>query len=156
MEEEKIAKAIGSALPISLKQSVEICNFIRGKTSEKGRKILERVIEKKIAVPYKIYMHGVGHRAGKMAAGRFPISASTHILAILKSAEANAENKGMSTPLIIAEAIASQASRSWRAGRHRRRRRKSAHIKIVLKEIKAKTQKENKKEIRKEKGEQKK
>ena len=132
------AVAISSSLPISLKQSVEICNFIRGKTSDKGKRILEQVIEKKIAVPYKRYMHGVGHRPGKMASGRYPINASMHILSVLKSAESNAENKGMSSPFQICEAIANQASRSWRSGRHRRRKRKSAHIKIVLMEIRAK------------------
>ncbi|MBI2105699.1 50S ribosomal protein L22 [Candidatus Woesearchaeota archaeon] len=150
-KEKTTAMAMGISLPISLKQSVEICNFIRGKTSEKAKKILEQVKEKKIAIPYKRYVHGVGHRPGKMASGRYPLNASIHILSILKSAEANAENKGMSSPLQISEATANQASRSWRAGRHRRRRRKSTHIKIVLKEIKTKSKTAEGKKIQKEK-----
>ena len=138
------ATAIGRSLPISTKQSVEICNLLRGKTSDKGKKILELVIEKKAQVPYRRYMHGVGHRSGKMAAGRYPQKASSFILALLKSAESNAENKGLSTPLKIKEIIANQATRSWHAGRQRRRKTKRTHIKVVLEEMKKSTENKTK------------
>jgi len=130
------ATAIGRSLPISTRNSVEICNFLRGKTSERGKKILEFVIEKKVPVPYKRYLHGVGHKSGKIAAGRYPQKASSYILAVLKSAESNAENKGLSMPLKIKEIVANQAVRSWHFGRQRRRKTKRTHIKIVLEEIK--------------------
>lgn len=142
---EAIATATGKSLPISTKQSVEICNLLRGKTSEQGKKILERVLDKKEAVPYKRYMHGVGHRSGKMAAGRYPERASSHILDLLKSAESNAQNKGLSAPFKIKELIANQATRSWHFGRHRRRKTKRTHIKIVLEEVK-KSKENNSKE----------
>ncbi len=138
---EAIATAMGE-LPISTKQSVEICNLLRGKTSDKGKKILELVIDKKYPVPYRRYMHGVGHKSGKMASGRYPKKASSHILTILKSAESNAQNKGLSAPFKIKELIANQATRSWHFGRHRRRKTKRTHIKIVLEEVKK--SKENK------------
>lgn len=136
--------AIGRSLPISTKQSVEICNLLRGKTSEQGRKLLGFVLEKKFPVPYRRYMHGVGHRSGKLAAGRYPFNASSCILSILKSAEANAENKGMTAPFKIEEVIANQASRSWHHGRQRRRKTKSTHLKIVLTEIKMSNEKNRK------------
>jgi len=140
------AAAAGKSLPISTRQSVEVCNLLRGKTSEQGKKILELVVEKKRPVPYKRYMHGVGHKPGKMAAGRFPQKTSSFILSLLKSAESNAENKGLTPPFRIKEIIANQASRSWHFGRHRRRKTKRTHIKITLQELKQpKENKENKK-----------
>ena len=134
---ETTATATGRSLPISTRHSVEICNFIRGKTSEQGRNFLERVLEKKSAVPYKRYLHGVGHRSGKMAAGRYPEKASLHILDILKSAESNAESKGLTAPFKIKDIIANQAPRSWHYGRQRRRKTKRTHVKIVLEELKS-------------------
>ncbi len=135
--ESKIeAIAMGISLPISTRQSVEICNVLRGKTSDKGKKILELVINMKTPIPYKRYMHGVGHRSGKLAAGRYPQKASSYILSVLKNAESSAANKGLVAPFMIKEIIANQAARSWHLGRQRRRKTKSTHIKIVLAEIK--------------------
>ncbi|MEK6856790.1 MAG: 50S ribosomal protein L22 [Nanoarchaeota archaeon] len=130
------AIANSRSLPISTKQSVEICNMLRGKTSDRGKKILELVINMKAPVPYKRYMHGVGHRSGKLAAGRYPQKASSYILTVLKCAESNATNKGLTAPFQIKEIIANQAARSWHFGRQRRRKTKSTHLKIVLTEIK--------------------
>jgi large subunit ribosomal protein L22 len=150
MDKTKVT-AIGRSLPISTKQSVEICGFLRGKTSERGKKILEQVIEMKVAVPYKKFMHGVGHKPGKIAAGRYPIKASSHILTVLKSAESNAEQKGLSSPYIIKEILANQASRSWHFGRHRRRKTKRTHVEITLQEIKEKKSTKEKTETKPQK-----
>ena len=131
------AIAAAKSLPISTRHSVEICNLLRGKTSDKGKKILELVIDKKCPVPYKRYLHGVGHKSGRIASGRYPKKASSYILAVLKSAESNAESNGLSAPFKIREMIANQASRSWHFGRHRRVKTKRTHVKIVLEEIKS-------------------
>ena len=48
----------------------------------------------------------------------------SRILFTLKSAESNAEQKGLSSPLVIREILANQASRNWHFGRHRRRKTK--------------------------------
>ena len=53
---------------ISAKASVEICNMIRNKPIETAKKILERVIEKKQAVPYKRFNMEIPHRKGNIAA----------------------------------------------------------------------------------------
>jgi len=144
------AKATGKLLQISTKQSVEICSFLRGKTTDRGKQILERVLEMKEAIPYKRYNHNVGHRPGKMAAGRYPLKAASQILNLLKNAEANAEAKGLSKPFVIKEMLANQGVRSWHPGRQRRRKTKSTHIKILLhgteiKETKEKAKIETKK-----------
>ena len=147
------ATTMGKSLPISTRHSVEICNLIRGKTSEQGRKVLERVMSKKSAVPYKRYLHGVGHRSGKMAAGRYPEKASSYILDLLKSVESNAENKGLTAPFKIKDIIANQAPRSWHHGRQRRRKTKRTHIKIVLEELKAAKEKKEVKQAKEQKQE---
>ncbi len=133
---KEIATAFGRGLPISTKQSVEICNFIRYKTVEETKKLLERVIEGKVAVPFKRYNKNVGHRKGKIASGRYPMKASEYILGLVKNAEANAKNLGLGSPLIISEAIANIGVRNWHPGRIRRIKAKRTHIKLVVKEKK--------------------
>ena len=135
------AVVTGRSLPISTKQSIEICSYLRGKTTERGKTVLQHVIEKKAAIPYKRFNDHVGHKRG-MAAGRYPINASMEILSLIKSAESNAENKGMVAPFKISEMIANQASRPWHYGRQRRVKMKRTHVKIVISEIK---KQENKK-----------
>ncbi|MAG52923.1 MAG: 50S ribosomal protein L22 [Nanoarchaeota archaeon] len=136
MVEEKIATVYGRALPISTKQSVEICNFLRGKTTEESKKLLSSVIEGRVAVPFKRFNKDMGHRKGKIASGRFPKKASEHVLNLVNSAEANAKNVGLTTPLVIEEMIANKGSRNWHYGRIRRIKTKRTHIKIVVKERK--------------------
>ena len=131
---EHAAKAIGRSLPISTKQSVEICRFLRKKSLEKAKTILENVIVKKTAIPYKRYLHDVGHRPGKMAAGRYPIKSSREILALLNSIEANAQFKGLNTSnLIITHINAHKASTPPHYGR-RRRQTKRTHVEIIVEE----------------------
>ena len=134
MAEENKARAYGRSLPISTKQSVEICNFLRGRTIEESKKLLEGVIEKKIAVPFKRFNKDMGHKRGKIASGRFPKNASEHILELIKSVEANAKNSGLTAPFVIETMIPNKAARSWRYGRQRRRKNKRTHIEIIVKE----------------------
>jgi large subunit ribosomal protein L22 len=144
MAEKNIAKAVGFGLPISTKQSVEICSFIRKKSVEKSKKLLQGVVDGTTAVPFKRYNKDMGHKKGKIASGRFPKKASEHILNLLKSAESNAKNSGLVSPLIIEEIIANQGSRNWHYGRIRRIKNKRTHVEIVVKEVK-KTKKVEKK-----------
>jgi large subunit ribosomal protein L22 len=95
--ESKTARAMGRTLKISPKHSVEICRTIRGMDVEKAKNYLNEVIEMKKAVPFKKHNKKVGHRKGLQGwpSGRYPVKAAKEILGILKSAEANAEYKGM-------------------------------------------------------------
>lgn len=144
---KETAKISGRNLPISTKQSVEICNFIRYKSTEKSKKLLENVIQMKSAVPFRRYNKDIGHRKGKMASGRFPIKASEFILNLVKGVEANAKNKGLNGELIIESIIANKGERNWRYGRLRRRKNKRTHIDIVVTE--KKTEKKKTKEVKK-------
>lgn len=132
------AIAVGKSMAISKKHSVEICSFIRGRTSEKGKMLLERVLELKTAVPIKKFNRHVAHKPG-MAAGRYPINATKAILNLLKTAESNAEAQGLSQPLVIKEIITNQGARGWHPGRQRRRKTKSTHIQITLESVEKKT-----------------
>ena len=125
----------GKSLPISPKHSYEVCNFIRNKELELAKKMLTRVMEKKIAVPYKRYNTDTAHKPG-MAAGQYPIKTCKAILDLLSGVQANAQNKGMSSKLIIEHISSHKAPRQWHASSKRRRKMKTCHIKIVVKELK--------------------
>jgi large subunit ribosomal protein L22 len=126
----------GKNLGISTKTSVEICNLIRNKTTEQAKKILHRVIEKKQAVPYKRYFKEIPHRKGKIMTGRFPSKASKTILDLINSAEGNAQNKGMSSKLIVFHISAHKGNAQSRYGRKMGKKAKRTHIKIIVKERK--------------------
>lgn len=133
---EKSAKAIGKNLPISTKQSIEICNFIRGKRVNRSIRMLEQVITKEIPVPFKRFTGDVGHRKGHIASGRYPIKATTEILKLLKSAKKNAINLGMGEELKIYHINAHQGPRQMHYGRQSRRVQKKTHVEIILTEVK--------------------
>lgn len=91
-ERENIALARGSQLDISPKHAVEICSALRGKRVDYAKGYLERVMEKRQAVPFRRFNGKVGHRKGPgLGPGRYPIKAAAAIFKILEQAEANAE-----------------------------------------------------------------
>ncbi len=150
MIKEHTAKACGKGLPISIKQSIEICNFIRSKELQKSKKLLQQVIGMKIPIPFKRFT-AMGHRKGNMAAGRYPIKACTNILHLLESAEANAQFKGLNTSsLIIDTIIPNKGAKAWHYGRQRRRQMKRTNIDIILKEVTSKETPKKSKEIKKD------
>jgi large subunit ribosomal protein L22 len=125
---ETMAKAYGKDLGISTKHSVEICKYLKGKSVEKAKKILEEVDKKPI--PFTRFNRDRGHKPG-IGPGRYPIKASGEILEILKNAEANATQKGLSN-LFIIHMCGHRAARPWHHGRKRRQKTKATHIEIVL------------------------
>jgi len=130
------ARAVGRALPISTKTSIEVCTMIRGKQVGKAISMLEEVTKEKLAVPFKRCFKDIGHRKGNMTSGGFPIKAATHILTIIESARSNAENMGLNTKeLIISHSSAQQGGRQQRGGRHGRTAKRT-HIEIVVQEKK--------------------
>jgi ribosomal protein uL22 len=130
------AKAVGVALPVSYKQSYEVAKFIRGKNVQLAKKMLQDVVDMKRPVPMTRFHGDTGHKHG-MAAGRFARNTCTFILHLLKSAESNAQFKGLSTANLIVKHIAAQKGpTSFRYGRHRRRQAKRAHVEIILAEQK--------------------
>lgn len=138
-----MARAAGRDLAISTKQSIEICNNIRQKHLKQVKRILEDAITGRKPIRYTRFNKNIGHKPG-MAAGRYPGKAATNILAVLKSAEANAQVKGLNTGnLYVVHISAQKAARPLHYGRQRGTAMKRTHIEIVLQE-KARKNKEKK------------
>ena len=132
---EHSAKSKGNALSVSTKHCIEICSYIRKKNLQKAKELLQLTIEKKKPVPFKRFVGDVGHRKGKLAAGRYPVKACREILKILNSVEANAQFKGLNTSnLIISHICANRASIPWRYGRKIRRKSKRTNVEVVVEE----------------------
>jgi large subunit ribosomal protein L22 len=97
-DKEKHVRASLREIDISHKHSREIALAIKGQSIEKARDFLERVIEKKEAVPYRRHNNEVAHRSNirdGFSAGRFPQKAAKQFLKLLDNLESNAEYKGM-------------------------------------------------------------
>ncbi len=133
---ETMAKVVGRSLPVSEKFSVEICNFIRHKTTNKAKEILKSVAEGKKAIPFKKFNKDLSHKK-KIGPGRYPKKPAIEIIKLLESVEANAQFKGLNTSnLEIKHICAHLASRPWHHGRQRRRKAKRTNIEIIVEEKK--------------------
>jgi len=153
-QEENIAKVVGRDIGISHKTAIEICNQIRGKDLQKAKRLMSDVMIMKRAIEFKRFTNGPGHKRG-MGSGRYPISACTEILKLLKSVEANAQFKGLNTGnLNIVHISAQKGSDAWHYGRLRRRKMKRVNLEIVVME-KPKKDDRDKRDV-KEKTEEKK
>ncbi len=128
---DTMARAKGTDLSISFKQSQEICKHIRGKMISRVYSILDDAIALKRAIPFTRFTNGLGHKSG-IGSGRYCIKACTAIKQIVKAAEANAKNKGLGDQLKLKHICAHLASQQWHYGRQRRRQMKRTHIEVVL------------------------
>ena len=133
-KKDSMASAIGLSLPISSKQSIEICSFIRDMSLIKAREALMDVLKHKKAVPFTRFNGDVGHKK-KIGPGRFPQKASTEFIKLLDNVEANAQFKGLNTSnLIIMHICANRASTPLHQGRQRRRKMKRTNVEIIVEE----------------------
>ncbi len=143
------AKLISKDLKISTKQSVEICDFIRNKNLLKAQEMLEKVLSKKIAVPFNRFNRDLGHKHG-IGPGSYPEKTTQEILNLLKGIQANAENQGMdSKNLYIVKLVANRGPGQWHFGRFRRRQMKNTSIEIEVSEIQKEKKETKKKETKK-------
>ena len=141
-----MARAIGTALPISFKQSVEICSFIKNRNVNDAKKILQDAAEKKAAISFKRYNWDLGHKT-KIGPGSYPEKASMELIRLIESAEANAQFKGLNTSnLVIAHISAHKAGKAWHFGRKTRRKMKRTSIEIVVEEKKKEAKESQKKQ----------
>lgn len=152
---ESMAKAMKRDAELSMKVALEMAAFLRGKKTSEAKKILERVLSKKQAIPFKRFNDGVGHRKGAgIAAGRYPEKGAEIFTDLISSAEANAQAKGLSSDLKIIHLAPQKASGAYHYGRQRRRKFKRVHLEIVVQEAETKEVKEKHAE-KKDKKEQK-
>lgn len=137
-----MVRASGRELRISPKAAREICAVIKDMMLEEAKDFLRKVIEKKVAVPYRRYKKKVPHRRGLGGAGRYPVKAASRILEVLENAEANAEYKGLDVEkLKIIHASAYPGAKIKRYmprafGRATPKFETLCHVEIVLQEVK--------------------
>ena len=131
-----MVKVSGRNLPISHKHSYEIANFIKGKQVDAAIKLLEEVIVKKRAVPYKRFTRDLVHKPGKVGPGRYPMLASQQVLSLLRNLKSQAQDKGLDTiRLYVIHAAMQKAQKLPHYGRKIGTVRKNCHFELVGKEI---------------------
>jgi len=124
---------------ISKKQSMAICDWIRGKQIDESIIFLGDVIKQKKALPMK---GEIPHRKGPMQSGRFPVVSSREFIKLLKSLKSNALQNGLDVDKAkIIKAIPNLGNRPLRRGG--REKAKRTHVYLELREVN-KENKENK------------
>jgi large subunit ribosomal protein L22 len=132
-DNESMARAFNSNSPISLKKAVETARLIRGKKVSRAIDMLERVIDKKMAVPYRKYRAEVAHQRGKgVDTGGFPVNVAKEFLRLLKSAQSNASEKEISSELYIISASVRQGVGRFHNGRNVGRKMKSTNVEVIV------------------------
>ena len=136
---EKYAKSFGRNLPISLKDSVNLCRALKGMKLDDAKEYLEDIIKKRRAVPYFRYLDSISHRRG-IGPGKYPVKEAKYILKVLENAEANAENKDLDTDNLYIMHIAAHKGQIYKRymprafGRSTEIRRDRVHIEVILEE----------------------
>jgi ribosomal protein L22 len=123
------ASVEGISLPISTKDSVAICKFIKHKSIERALVDLDLVSKFKKAIPMK---GEIPHRKGKgIMAGRYMTKPVGFFIKMLKNLQANANVNGIEEAIIV-EAVPNRASRPYGKG-GKKRKRTHIHIKVIEK-----------------------
>jgi len=139
-DESKLAKGMGIGLNMSFKHSVTVCERIRNMELSKAINLLESVISRERAIPFKRFRRGVGHRRGdgKETIAKYPKKASSEILKVLRNVEANADYKGLDTEkLKLTHIEAHKGARRRRIkpkGRWKLWRTELVHIQAIARE----------------------
>ncbi|KAL8300658.1 hypothetical protein RB593_010145 [Gaeumannomyces tritici] len=144
IESAKSARARGSYLRVSFKNTRETAQAINGWKLHRAVKFLENVQEKKEAVPMRRYAGSTGRCAqGKqfgVSKARWPTKSAEFLLGLLKNAESNADSKGLDTGNLVIKHIQvnqapKQRRRTYRAhGRINPYMSSPCHIELILTE----------------------
>ena len=135
------SRAMGYELHISPKHSREICSKIKKMKTPEAKRFLEDVMALRRAVPFKRFNGNVGHRRGRMAAGRYPVRAATEILKVLTNAEQGAEDKGLEPERMRLAHTSTKQGRTIRGtmpramGRATAKNTETVTVEIILEEI---------------------
>ncbi|KAF4211215.1 hypothetical protein CNMCM5878_002935 [Aspergillus fumigatiaffinis] len=140
----KSARARGSYLRVSFKNTRETAQAINGMKLQRALTFLENVKTKTEVVPFRRYAGSIGRTAqGKqwgVSKARWPVKSAQFLLDLLKNAEANADTKGLDTGNLVVKHIqVNQAPkgrrRTYRAhGRINPYMTNPCHIELILTE----------------------
>jgi large subunit ribosomal protein L22 len=113
----KSVRVYGRSLSVSAKTSEIVCKKITGMNLEKAKKLLENMVSQKHSLE-----------------GRYYTNTSKEVLSLLKSAESNAEVKGLDTSRLMVHASGHQGYRFMRPRRLKMRgtRKKITNVQVVL------------------------
>ncbi len=134
---ETTSRAYGRELHISPKKSVEVCNMLRGRDVDAALNILEEIIEKKRAVPYRRHNKRVAHNKG-VGPGGYPVNVAKEIKRLIEEAQNNAEDKGLDSEdmrILSLCAHRGQVVRGYRPrafGRSSPSDRKTTNLEVIL------------------------
>lgn len=123
-QEEVVARSVG--LPISLKHSMYISTFIKGRTIDEALAELALVSGMKKPIPFK---GEIPHRKGNIMAGRYPLSAIKHFVKVIKSLRGNSIVNGFD----LDKTIISYSCPSWASRPARRGGVSAKRVNLVLK-----------------------
>jgi ribosomal protein uL22 len=126
-----MAKAVSHSIPVSTKITTQVCRFVNGMTVVKAKQALLDVMALKRAVPMFVYYKETAHKPN-MAVGRYPLKACKHVLAVIASAEANAQFKGLAAADLVVHHAAAQQGPTARGQGRTGGFAKRTHIEIVL------------------------
>lgn len=126
-EKKSEAKVNVRDLPLSTKVSAAICKFIKNKEIKRAIEDLNKVTNKKMAVPMK----GEYPHQKRIMSGKYPVKAAGEFRQLLKSLRANAVENGLEKP-VIRTAIANKGQRPM--AKFGRWQRKRTHLTIIAKE----------------------
>ena len=138
---ENTARTIGQELPVSWKDSVELCREIRGLFLEDAKEFLEDVAEKKRPIHLRNYSKHAAHKRGTgFGPGKYPVKAAKSILKVLEGVENNAEYKGLDPENMFIVHIAANRGRVYPGWKPRARGRSSpwnsetVNVEIIIQE----------------------
>ncbi|KAF4121806.1 large subunit ribosomal protein L17e [Geosmithia morbida] len=144
IESAKSARARGSYLRVSFKNTRETAQAINGWKLQRAITLLENVKQHTEAIPFRRYAGSIGRTAqGKqwgVSKARWPVKSAEYLLGLLKNAEANADAKGLDTGALIVKHIQvnqapKQRRRTYRAhGRINPYMSCPCHIELILTE----------------------
>lgn len=114
---KKSAKSYGRALRISTKNSAVVCKAISGMRLEKGKALLQDLLDQKRGL-----------------SGKYYTNVARQLLNIIKNAESNAESKGLDIEKLHINSSAHNGFTFYRprGWKRRREQRKVTNLQVVL------------------------
>ncbi len=143
LDPESTAHARGKDLRVSYKNSIEVCNAIRGMAVEDAKQLLENVKAKKTPIPFRKHKGHIAHRKGeRFGPGKYPVNAAKAVLDLLHDVENNAEYKGLDPENMYIVHVSAYRGRVFQGWRPRARGRSSpwntvtTNIELIIQERK--------------------
>jgi large subunit ribosomal protein L22 len=143
-DDDTTARAMGREFNISPKKAVEVCRTVKGMMIEDAKALLEDVIEGRKAIRYKRYVMAIAHKGNavpKKGPGGYPKNVAKAVLKVLKSAQDNAEFKGLDSEHMRIVTIAShrgsitESQKPRAQGRATQWNEQTTNIEVVLQEV---------------------